>query len=96
MLDVIRDGRPLLDWKARLEEYLTKKEDQGDTELHVKHLRGYLTPWVDWAKERGVRPSSQRIREYLEFKEYLRSTYNKVGEHIVDFVNHFANDAERV
>ena len=96
-LRALRDNQPLIDWEAKLEDYLARKEKQGDAAVTLANLTNYLGPWKDWLMKARARPTDQRIKTYLEeVRNYGRASYKKVGEEIVLFVNHFAGQGHKV
>ena len=58
----IKEEGPVVDWAARLKEYVALHVQQKDAPRTITTLRSYLTPWVDWLVKEGSRPTDQRIK----------------------------------
>ena len=96
-LDALDKNAPVPDWNERLREYLWKVEEQDDAATTQKTKMMYLTPWVKWLKERGGRPTTQRLKNFLTTRKTLmRTSYWQIGRVIRDFCNHWAESWEKV
>ena len=90
-VDTVVAEAPLVNWDDRLKTYLKelKKEEGKKTTWRTK--RGYLNPWVKWLWKHGLRPTSQRIKQYLtENKNLAAGSYDAIGKVIKDFTNYWS------
>ena len=87
-IDRLQEEAPVADWDEKLRVYLDEVERQGDAATTLKNRTMCLTPWVEWLKLNGGRPSNQRIKNYLKSrKDLARSSFKSMGKVIEDFCN---------
>ena len=79
------------DWDEKLRVYLQEIKQQKDAATTYKNEKAYLTPWVKWIKKNGGRASNQRLKAYLKERNYMKTSYKRVGMAIQNFCNDTAD-----
>ena len=88
--DTVLAEPPLINWNDRLKEYLKKFAREKKRTTTVATRRKWLQPWVRWLWKHGLRPTSQRIKQYLAEKDLKVGSYYNMGTAITEFTNHWS------
>ena len=79
------------DWDCRLVEYLAGIKEQDDRDTTLRNKKVFLQRWIEWLQKRNARPTTQRLRAFLNDKSrktpLRKDSYYTIGRSIRDFCN---------